>query len=39
MDASGKIVFAKHSEIQQANLKTVDAEILENAQGKLTKRR
>ena len=28
MDASGKIVWAKHSEIQQANLKTiVDAEI------------
>merc|ERR1712226_1359725 len=28
MDASGKIVWAKHSEIQQANLKTIaDAEI------------
>ena len=28
MDNSGKIIWAKHSEIQQANLKTVgDAEI------------
>jgi coatomer subunit beta' len=28
MDASGKIVWAKHSEMQQANLKTIaDAEI------------
>ena len=32
MDSSGKIVWAKHSEIQQANLKTVDAEVLENTQ-------
>lgn len=33
MDASGKILWAKHSEMQQANLKTLDAAVLEHAQG------
>uniref|UniRef100_F1KTB4 Beta'-coat protein n=1 Tax=Ascaris suum TaxID=6253 RepID=F1KTB4_ASCSU len=32
MDASGKILWAKHSEMQQANLKTLDAAVLEHAQ-------
>ncbi|VDK41713.1 unnamed protein product [Anisakis simplex] len=31
MDGSGKILWAKHSEMQQANLKTIDSSILENA--------
>lgn len=34
MDQSGKILWAKHSEIQQANLKTLDAEASEAIQGK-----
>lgn len=33
MDSSGKILWAKHSEMQQANLKTLDATILEQLQG------
>ncbi|KAK0415577.1 hypothetical protein QR680_012008 [Steinernema hermaphroditum] len=32
MDASGKILWAKHSEMQQANLKTLDAATLEAVQ-------
>ncbi|PAV92208.1 hypothetical protein WR25_08988 [Diploscapter pachys] len=32
MDSSGKILWAKHSEIQQANLKTLDAEAAESIQ-------
>ncbi|VDO70375.1 unnamed protein product, partial [Heligmosomoides polygyrus] len=32
MDQSGKILWAKHSEIQQANLKTLDAEASEAIQ-------
>lgn len=32
MDASGKILWAKHSEMQQANLKTLDQSVLEEAQ-------
>ena len=27
MDANGKIIFAKHSEIQQANLKNIAGEF------------
>lgn len=33
MDASGKIIWAKHSEIQQANLKTIDISVMEQLQG------
>jgi hypothetical protein len=33
MDSSGKILWAKHSEMQQANLKTIDATVLAEAQG------
>lgn len=33
MDSSGKILWAKHSEMQQANLKTLDAAALEQMQG------
>lgn len=33
MDSSGKILWAKHSEMQQANLKTLDAATLEQIQG------
>lgn len=37
MDNSGKIIWAKHSEIQQANLKTVgDAEIKDGERLPLT---
>ncbi|OZC09928.1 coatomer subunit beta' family protein [Onchocerca flexuosa] len=32
MDSSGKILWAKHSEMQQANLKTLDATMLEQLQ-------
>ncbi|VDK81392.1 unnamed protein product [Litomosoides sigmodontis] len=32
MDSSGKILWAKHSEMQQANLKTLDAATLEQIQ-------
>ncbi|VDN01653.1 unnamed protein product [Thelazia callipaeda] len=32
MDSSGKILWAKHSEMQQANLKTLDATTLEQLQ-------
>uniref|UniRef100_A0AAF5PGX4 Beta'-coat protein n=3 Tax=Wuchereria bancrofti TaxID=6293 RepID=A0AAF5PGX4_WUCBA len=32
MDSSGKILWAKHSEMQQANLKTLDAAALEQMQ-------
>ncbi|EFO23897.1 hypothetical protein LOAG_04590 [Loa loa] len=32
MDSSGKILWAKHSEMQQANLKTLDAATLEQMQ-------
>lgn len=35
MDSSGKILWAKHSEMQQANLKTLDAAMLEQTQGYL----
>jgi coatomer subunit beta' len=34
MDASGKILWAKHSEMQLANLRTIDANVLAEAQGK-----
>lgn len=33
MDTSGKIIWAKHSEMQQANLRTIDANVLSEAQG------
>lgn len=33
MDSSGKILWAKHSEIQQANLKTISTEESEAIQG------
>lgn len=33
MDTSGKILWAKHSEMQQANLKTIDQATLDAAQG------
>lgn len=33
MDTSGKILWAKHSEMQQANLKTIDQATLDVAQG------
>lgn len=33
MDASGKILWAKHSEMQQANLKTIDSTVLDTLQG------
>ena len=33
MDAAGKIIWAKHSEMQQVNLKTLDAAALADAQG------
>ena len=33
MDSSGKILWAKHSEMQQANLKTIEGSQLEGAQG------
>lgn len=33
MDSSGKILWAKHSEMQQANLRTIDATVLAEAQG------
>lgn len=34
MDSSGKILWAKHSEIQQANLKTLDPALVEQLQGR-----
>lgn len=34
MDASGKILWAKHSEMQQADLCTIDAAVLAETQGK-----
>jgi coatomer subunit beta' len=34
MDSSGKILWAKHSEMQQANLRTIDASVLAEVQGK-----
>lgn len=33
MDSSGKILWAKHSEMQQANLKTIDQATLDAAPG------
>lgn len=33
MDASGKVLWAKHSVVQQVNLKTIDAAALEALQG------
>lgn len=34
MDSSGKILWARHSEMQQANLRTIDPSVLAEAQGK-----
>uniref|UniRef100_A0A0K0FNC6 Coatomer subunit beta' n=1 Tax=Strongyloides venezuelensis TaxID=75913 RepID=A0A0K0FNC6_STRVS len=31
MDSSGKILWAKHAEVQQANLKTLDPDVVNNA--------
>lgn len=33
MDASGKVLWAKHSVVQQVNLKTIDAATLDALQG------
>lgn len=33
MDSSGKILWAKHSEMQQVNLKTIDPTIIDQLQG------
>jgi coatomer subunit beta' len=33
MDSAGKVLWAKHTDIQQANLKTIDEQTLEAAQG------
>jgi coatomer subunit beta' len=33
MDFAGKVVWARHAEVQQANLKTLDQAVLDEAQG------
>jgi coatomer subunit beta' len=33
MDFAGKLVWARHAEVQQANLKTLDQAVLDEAQG------
>ena len=36
MDFNGKIIWAKHCEMAQANIKTIEASVLAEARGKLS---
>jgi hypothetical protein len=35
MDSTGKVLWAKHTDVQQANLRTIDEHMLEAAQGNI----
>ena len=36
MDFTGKVIWAKHAEVQQANLKTIEQSMLDSTQGVIT---